>query len=459
VAAAIERIGVAGAGTMGAGIAQVACLGGFTTYLYDPDPSALGAGEDRLRADLLKGVDRGRWTKADAEAASARLRGARGLGELAACELVIEAAPESLELKRGLFKELESICDPASVLATNTSSLSVSEIAAAADQPERICGMHFFNPPALMELVEIVAGERTSARALDAASRVAERMGRTPVRAADGIGFLANRCARPFTLEALRLVGERIAPPDQVDRIVRIGGGYRMGPFELMDLVGVDVNFKVAKSFFEQSRGEARWQPHPLQQRLVVDGRLGRKSGAGWYDYRHGPHRPDDPELPVELAGARPDSRIESSVHWIAVPDRDRATLVEIAPPTAAGVLSVAGRYFADLGKHVECVFGDTPGLVLGRIVSQLVNEACFAVGDEAGTPADVDTALRLGFNHPRGPFEWGREIGPANVLATLDALRAELGQDRYRAAPLLRDWAAAGGDLPPVGDGGRAAS
>jgi 3-hydroxybutyryl-CoA dehydrogenase len=280
-------------------------------------------------------------------------------------------------------------------------------------------------------------------------------MGRTPVRAADGIGFLANRCARPFTLEALRLVGERVAPPDQVDRIVRIGGGYRMGPFELMDLVGVDVNFKVAKSFFEQSGGEPRWQPHPLQQRLVVDGRLGRKSGRGWYDYGYGPHRPDDPAPPEALARARPDPRIEGSVHWVALPDRQRATLVEIAPPSAAGVLSVAGRYFADLGKHVECVFGDPPGLVLGRIVSQLVNEACFAVGDGVGTSADVDTALRLGFNHPRGPFEWARQIGPSNVLATLDALRAGLGQDRYRAAPLLRDWAASGGDLPRVVDGG----
>jgi 3-hydroxybutyryl-CoA dehydrogenase len=440
---------------MGAGIAQVACLAGFTTYLHDPDPSSLTAGEDRLRADLIKGVDRERWTQAEAEAASARLRPARALGDLATCELVIEAAPESLDLKRELFAELESICEPSAVLATNTSSLSVGEIAAASARPERICGMHFFNPPALMKLVEIVAGERTAPEALDVAAHVAERMGRTPIRAADGIGFLANRCARPFTLEALRLVGERVAPPDQVDRIVRVGGGYRMGPFELMDLVGVDVNLRVAKSFFEQSDGEPRWQPHPLQQRLVVDGRLGRKSGRGWYDYSLGAHRPEDPEPPVELPGTRRDSRIESSVQWVALPDLTGATLVEIAPPTTAGVLSVAGRYFADLGKHVECVLGDPPGLVLGRIVSQLVNEACFAVGEGVGAPEDVDTALRLGFNHPRGPFEWAREIGPETVLATLDALRGELGQDRYRAAPLLREWAAVGGDLPPVADGG----
>jgi 3-hydroxybutyryl-CoA dehydrogenase len=446
----VERIGVAGAGTMGAGIAQVACLGGFITHLHDPNAAALRAGEDRLRADLVRGVDRGGWTQADAEAASARLRSARRLDELSACELVIEAAPESLELKRRLFAELEAMCDPAAVLATNTSSLSVSEIAVAAEAPERICGMHFFNPPALMKLVEIVAGERTAPDALELASGVAERMGRTPVRADDGIGFLANRCARPFTLEALRLVGERVAPPDQVDRLVRIGGGYPMGPFELMDLIGVDVNLKVAKSFYQRSGGEPRWRPHPFQQRLVVDGRLGRKSGRGWYDYAQGPHRPDDPEPPEATPRARRDPRIEGWVHWVALPALDSAQAVEIAPPDTSGALSVAGRYFADLGKHVECVLGDTPGLVLGRIVSQLVNEACFAVGDGIGTPADVDTAMRLGFNHPRGPFEWAREIGPEAVLATLDALRSELGHDRYRAAPILRDWAVAGGELPP---------
>jgi len=447
----VERVGVAGAGTMGAGIAQIAALGGYATYLHDPDPEALDAGEQRLRGDLLKGADRGRWTNAEAEAASARLRATARLDGLAVCDVVIEAAPESLDLKRALFRELESLCAPSAVLATNTSSLSVSEIAAAAGRPERICGMHFFNPPALMKLVEIVAGAQTSAETLATATQVAGRLGRTPIRASDGIGFLANRCARPFTLEALRLVGERIAPLDQVDRIVRIGGGYRMGPFELMDLVGVDVNLRVARSFFDQSHGEPRWEPHPLQERLVVEGRLGRKAGRGWYEYGDKPHRPEDPEPPQADDRAGPDPELEDSVHWVAVPDLARARAVEIAPapPVSPGLLSAAGRHFASLGKHVECVLGDAPGLVLGRIVSQLVNEACFAVGEGIGTAEDVDTALRLGFNHPRGPFEWARAIGPGGVLAILDALRRELRHDRYRAAPLLRDWAAVGGLSP----------
>jgi 3-hydroxybutyryl-CoA dehydrogenase len=443
----VDRIGVAGAGTMGAGIAQLAALAGFATYLHDPHPDALAAGEERLRGDLLKGAERGRWTEAEAEAASARLRGAPRLEDLGVCDLVIEAAPESLELKRGLFAELESVCAPSAILATNTSSLSVSEIAATGGRPERICGMHFFNPPALMELVEVVAGEETSAEALRTAAGVARRMGRTPIRAADGIGFLANRCARPFSLEALRLVGERVAPPDQVDRIVRIGGGYRMGPFELMDLVGIDVNLEVARSFFDQSDGEPRWQPHPLQERMVRDGRLGRKTGRGWYDYGGGPHRADDPEPPAASGARARDSEVESTVPWIALPDLAESRLVEFARPQGStpDTVSVAGRYFAALGKHVECVLRDPPGLVLGRIVCQLVNEACFAVGERVGTPDDVDTALRLGFNHPRGPFEWARAIGPERVLAILDALRSELGEDRYRAAPLLRRWAVEG--------------
>jgi len=266
-------------------------------------------------------------------------------------------------------------------------------------------------------------------------------MGRTPVRAADGIGFLANRAARPFSLEALRLLGERVSDPDQIDRIVRIGGGYRMGPFELMDLIGIDVNLEVAKSFYEQSFGEPRWRPHPLQRRMVDSGRLGRKSGRGWYSYDLGPHRADDPAPPVPPASFERDFEIERKVHWVALPDLERARLVEIAALPGAGTetLSAAGRYFAGLGKHVECTPGDAPGLVLGRIVCQLVNEACFAVGEGVGTPADLDTALRLGFNHPRGPFEWLREIGPERVLAVLGALSDELGEERYRAAPYLR--------------------
>ena len=444
----VERVGIAGAGTMGAGIAQLACLGGYGTLLHDPEQAALERGLERLRGDLARGAERGRWSAADAESAAARVAPAPELEDLGGAELVIEAAPERLDLKRELFARLEAACAPDAVLATNTSSLSVTAIAAAAERPERICGMHFFNPPALMTLVEVVAGEASGQAALEAVTEVAVRMGSTPVRAADGIGFLANRGARPFSLEALRLYGERVAEPDQIDRIMRIGGGYRMGPFELMDLIGIDVNLSVAKSFYEQSFGEPRWRPHPLQERMVVSGRLGRKSGRGWYRYDEGPHRPDDPEPPPAPARFERDHAVEHTIRWMALPDLERAPLVEIAsvPSTGPGELAAAGRYFAALGKHVECTPGDAPGLVLGRIVCQLVNEACFAVGEGVGTREDIDTALRLGFNHPRGPFEWLEQIGPARVLAVLDSLRDELGEERYRAAPHLRRLAAQAG-------------
>ena len=399
----VERIGVAGAGTMGAGIAQVACLGGFVTHLHDPDREALAEGESRLREDLLRGGERGRWSAEAAEAASARLRTALSLDGLAGCELVIEAAPEELELKRALLARLAATCGPETILVTNTSSLSVSEIAAGVERPERVCGMHFFNPPALMRLVEVVAGKRSSEETLSAIIEVARRMGREPVRAADAVGFIANRCNRPFTLEALAILGEGVARHEEIDRAVRERGGYRMGPFELMDLIGIDVNLQVARSFFDQ-RAESRWRPHPIQEEMVAAGRLGRKTKRGFYDY----------EGRAEQAAAENGS---------PSPAAD-AQLTRLA----------AAPWISDL-----------PGLIVARIVCQLVNEACFALTEGVASAADIDTAMRLGFNHPRGPFEWAREIGPGRVLALLDALGDELGGDRYRAAPGLRRWALEG--------------
>jgi 3-hydroxybutyryl-CoA dehydrogenase len=437
----VERVGVVGAGTMGAGIAQLGCIGGFDTVLHDPAPEALATGEASIRAGLAKGAQRGAWTEREAEEALGRLNPATELEGLAGCDLVIEAAPESLDVKRELFARLSRVCGPETILATNTSSLSVTSIAAAADVPERVCGMHFFNPPPLMRLVEVVAGDETAESTAAAAVEVARAMRREPIRAADGIGFVANRVARPFTLEALRLLGDGISTHNQIDRIARIGGGFRMGPFELMDLVGVDVNFEVAKSFWEQSFHEPRWQPHPIQARMVAAGRLGRKVGRGYYAYGDGPHRPDDPS-PVEPRNrAGRDAEIEATVHWEAFPSLEESRVVEIAAPpgTPGDRLSAAGRYFAGIGKHVECVLADAPGLVLGRILCQIVNEAHFAVGQGVASAEDVDTAMRLGFNWPRGPFEWTSAIGPERVVSVLDALHSELGEERYRVAPLLR--------------------
>ena len=214
-----------------------------------------------------------------------------------------------------------------------------------------------------------------------------------------------------------------------------------MGPFELTDLVGVDVNLDVAKSFWEQSFHEPRWQPHPIQAKMVAAGRLGRKAGRGYYDYAFGDHRPADPESAPRGSSSQRDPEIENLVEWVAIPSLEEAVVVEIArkPQSTPDDLSRAGNYFTALGKHVECLPRAAPGLVLGRIVCQLVNEAHFALDEGVASADDIDTALRLGLNHPRGPFEWCEAIGAQAVVDILDALHSQLGEERYRVAPALR--------------------
>jgi 3-hydroxybutyryl-CoA dehydrogenase len=497
-------IGVLGAGTMGSGIAQLACRSGARTLLHDTDAQALARGVARVGEDLDRLVSRKRLSADEAAAGRARLEAVEDLAELAPCELVIEAAPERLELKHELYRKLGQIVDEHCVLATNTSSLPVTAIAAAAAHPENVVGMHFFNPAPVMRLVEIVAGEQSGAPALELAGATGEAMGRTVIRAADGPGFLVNRCNRPYGLEALRLLSERIAEVPTIDRICRLEGGFRMGPFELMDLVGVDVGLEVARSFYEQSFGEPRWRPSPLSARLVAAGRLGRKARRGFYDYTGGPHRPDDPEPPargggegiVVVAGdsviahelrelaveagweARAPTQAEAgrvflvldcepgqaradggpqatlcatgslaeldrggrAVGFHALPPLRECRLYELtrSPRSSATAAERAERFFSSLGAHTEWV-GDAPGLVLGRIVCQLVNEAAFALGEGIGRAADIDTGMVLGLNHPRGPLSWADTIGLEHVLAVLDALGQEYREERYRPAPVLR--------------------
>ncbi len=301
-----RSVGVVGAGTMGAGIAQLAAQSGTPTILHDPVPEALDRGVARIEAA---------WERRPVQGARERLRPARALEELAGCELIIEAAPERLELKGELLRELAGHTD--AVLATNTSSIPVTAVGAASGCPERVVGMHFFNPPPLMRLVEVVAGVDTAPASVAVARAAAEAMGRRVIEAADGIGFLVNRCNRPFALEALRIVHEGLATPEQVDRICRLGGGFRMGPFELMDLVGIDVGLEISRSFFEQSFQEPRWRPSPLQRRMVDAGHLGRKSGRGWYPYPDGrplPRAEDDE--PEAGGGRRARGRSTAGCRW-----------------------------------------------------------------------------------------------------------------------------------------------
>jgi 3-hydroxybutyryl-CoA dehydrogenase len=461
---------------MGAGIAATARDGGLEVVLHDPDPAA------RHR---VEGVT---W--------------AAELAELALCDVVIEAAPEQLEVKRALFAALADVVAPDAVLATNTSSLLVSAIAARVPHPERVVGLHFFNPVPKMRLVELVAGAASSPDALARARALGEALGKRVIEAADVPGFLVNRCSRPFTLEALRIVQERLATPGQVDRICRFAAGFRMGPFELMDLVGIDIGTAVARSFYDQTL-EPRWRPSPLAERMAASGRLGRKAGAGWYTYP--PGRPADPPAPepgggdglvvvagesvlaerllaeAERAGwtaatpaeaegelpflivdigaidedpplqggpqlvlcdgaplAAQDPGGTAAGFFLPLPVRDGG-LVELtrSPTTAPAAAAAAERFFATLARRTEWV-GDAPGLVSGRLLAALVNEACFALGEGVGSAPDIDAGMELGLNHPRGPLAWGDLIGPAAVLDTLLALWEEYREERYRPAPAL---------------------
>ena len=502
-----DTIGVVGAGTMGAGIAQLGAAAGMRTLLHDPVDEALERGSFAVRRGLAKWVEKGRAS----DDASGLLEPVASLDELSPCELVIEAAPERPELKRELFARLSEVCAEETVLATNTSSIPVTSLAGSAARPENVVGMHFFNPPPLMRLLEVIRADQTGERAFETARVTGEAMGKEVIVAADGPGFLVNRCGRPFSGEGLRLLQERVATHEQIDRICRLGGGFRMGPFELMDLVGIDVGFEVAKSFSELSFGEPRWRPSPLQARMVAAGRLGRKTGRGWYEYAEdGSYRPADP-APPERSNARPDPVAVLGDGPVAESLRERARHAGIelreggpaelvvdagvephaSPPGGAPLLVLcAGQSLAARGEPAAAGFHLLPvdgsrarradaapehagvrgrgrrGLLRARSASPPSGSrtrpaSCsaasspssstrrhFAIAEGVGSAQDVDTGLELGLSHPRGPVAWSEALGLPHVLAILDGLWAERREERYRAAPLLRREASLGRSL-----------
>ncbi|MDX9751147.1 MAG: 3-hydroxyacyl-CoA dehydrogenase NAD-binding domain-containing protein [Flavobacteriales bacterium] len=385
-------IAVIGAGTMGRGIAQVAAQAGHEVLLYDTRPDAAHQALAGLRKTLDRLVEKGRTTAEAANAVHARIRPATGPEALAGCGLAIEAIVEDLDIKRKLFAGLEAVLPTDAVLATNTSSLSVTAIAAACARPGRVVGLHFFNPAPLLPLVEVVPGLATDTGLPAAMHGLMQRWGKAPVICQDTPGFIVNRVARPFYGEALRLYEEGIADPATIDAAMR-RSGFRMGPFELMDLIGNDINYTVTRTVWEAFHYDPRYKPSFTQQRLVESGRLGRKSGRGHHAY-------DADGRPTGSAGS-----------------------ADGAP-------------------------GEADSVIIERILAMLINEAADALFWQVASAADIDLAMTKGVNYPKGLLAWADERGAAFWLDKLQHLQAEYGEDRYRPSPMLRRAAREGRPL-----------
>ena len=386
-------VGVVGAGAMGAGIAQVALQAGHRVVLCDARADALPRARTGMEKALARLVEKSKLTPAAVKEMLGRLQlvgpdslGGPDLQPLREAGLVIEAIVEDLGAKRDLFGRLEQLVAPDAVLATNTSSLSVAAIAAVLQRPERCLGLHFFNPAPLMALVEVVPGVRSAPEVAARATTLMRAWGKVPVTASDTPGFIVNRVARPYYGEALRLLEEGVADAATIDHAMRTVGGFRMGPCELMDFIGHDINFAVTKSVWEQTFHEPRYRPSLVQQRLVEAGWLGKKAGRGFYDHSQ----------PL---------------------------------PTGADDQVTAARVF-------------------GRIIAMLVNEACEAVQQGVATAADVELAMTKGVNYPQGLLAWGDALGTQRLVDTLRALQQELGPERYRPSAYLARRAAEGRSL-----------
>ncbi|MFZ9297077.1 MAG: 3-hydroxyacyl-CoA dehydrogenase [Hylemonella sp.] len=493
-----STVGVVGAGAMGRGIAQIAAQAGSTVLLFDTQSVVVPAALADISAQWDRLRDKGRMEQSAVDACKQRLRQAHALTELASCDLVVEAIIERLEIKTGLFAQLESLVTPATILASNTSSLSITAIAAGLKHPQRLAGFHFFNPVPLMKVVEVISGLKTESRVCTALSEFARQMGHTPVHAQDTPGFIVNHAGRGYGTEALRIISEGVSDFATVDRILRDQVGFRLGPFELMDLTALDVSHPVMESIYHQYYEEPRYRPSIITAQRLAGGVLGRKTGEGFYRYQD--NRAQVPaEAPPPLVEATPPvwvspraarraellqllkdlgAKIETGqtpseqalimvaplgfdVTTMAVvehldPSRtmgidllieDSATKRRVLasnPATRNDMRAAAHALFARDGKAVS-VIRDSGGFVTQRVVATIVNIACDICQQGICTPKDLELAVTLGLAYPLGPLAMGDRYGPTNVLEVLFNLQTVYGDPRYRPSPWLRRRGAIG--------------
>ncbi|MEJ8822577.1 3-hydroxyacyl-CoA dehydrogenase [Variovorax humicola] len=487
-----KSVVVIGAGTMGSGIAEVAAAAGHTVYLRDANDAAVERGLGMIRASLDKRVARGKLDGAKRDEVLTRIRSPLSDDAMAEVGLVIEVIYEDLEAKVSALSALESQLPPDAIVATNTSSLSVTALAGRLKRPERVVGMHFFNPATVLPLVEVVSGHVTAPEVAQTIFATALAWGKTPVHCRSTPGFIVNRVARPFYGEALRLLQEQVASPATLDAVMRESGGFRMGPCELMDLIGHDVNFAVTRSVYQAFFDDPRYKPSLMQKDLVDAGWLGCKSGRGFFDYREGASPVVVDELGtdmnpsvvrvegdlgpaqalVDLLAKLDGVRLERTagdglirVDGLALSLTDGRTATERAAVlgeavvlfdlaldyTSCGRIAIAAAaqasaddvqkaagLFGALGKRVSQL-ADVPGMLVMRTVAMLVNEGAEAVYQGIASADSVDAAMRKGVNYPAGPMAWGREIGLATVLRTVRNLGASYGEDRYRGSVWLQ--------------------